>query len=394
MCTNDAPIFATHALQQLVHAILRRKSGMSLRPDDMRADNVDTLELCQDVLVRLWERFSADEGLAWNDMQAYAATVAHNAWSDHLRRKYPRRASLKSRLRHFLGHQPRYALWTDARGETLGGLRGWAAGTVAADPARLQALEGERPVLPPGSRPARPPEQCSAEDWDRLLRALFYRAGGPMTLDALVGLVARLLDLREDTVESLDLRIESEGQRSMADAGSADPEQQALLRDLLRQVWEAVQALKPAYRQAYLLNLPGPGKLRSDIEVFVMHGIASTEEIRISLGLSPQQLDLALAASPLTVPQRRQAMRASEADRFALLWAQLPLSDALIGDMTGLAQQQVINRRMLALRELARRIGADSPRATRRSTATGPATRAQLSAVEAARGRSCDVPAP
>lgn len=362
--------FATEELAQLVRAILRRKSGMSLRDDDTRRDNVDALELCQDILVRLWERFVEQDGAdnAWEDVQAYAASVTHNAWADHLRQKYPRRASLKNRVRYFLGHQPRYAVWDAPQGDTLGGLKVWLLGGVGpVDPARVQALAEGRERLASGSVPVKAPERFAAGDWDRLLGALFAHLGGPVALDPLVSLVSRLLDVQEESVESLEARAEEGGSDpALADPAAADPEHQALLRGMLRQVWDAVLALKPDYRRAYLLNLPGPGKLRSDIEVFVLHGIASVAQIHESLALSAAQLDQALAALPLSELQRRQAADAGELERFALLWSQLPLSDALIAGLLGMAPQQVINRRMLALRELARMVGRGSPRAARR----------------------------
>src|SRR5579864_4680169 len=83
----------------VVRAILRRKSGMTLAPDDARGDNLDALELYQDALARLWARLAGDgapsaeaaPGIA--DWMGYAASVTHNLWSDHLRHKYPRRTS-------------------------------------------------------------------------------------------------------------------------------------------------------------------------------------------------------------------------------------------------------------------------------------------------------------
>jgi DNA-directed RNA polymerase specialized sigma24 family protein len=69
-----------------VHAVLRRKSGMSLREDDKRAANLDAIEICHDVIARLWERHvdGGAQASELTDVSAFAATIAHNAWSDHL----------------------------------------------------------------------------------------------------------------------------------------------------------------------------------------------------------------------------------------------------------------------------------------------------------------------
>ena len=110
---------------ETVRAILRRKSGLSLRDDDPRPENQEAVELVHDVILRLWERQSTTPGAAWDDLGSYAARVTYNAWSDHLREKYPKRASLKNRLRYFTSHQARYASWNASDGELLIGLHGW-----------------------------------------------------------------------------------------------------------------------------------------------------------------------------------------------------------------------------------------------------------------------------
>jgi len=347
---------------EIVRAVLRRKSGMSLRDNDPRPANLEALELVQDVVARLWER-EVDAGAdAPADAVAFAATVAHNAWSDHLRRKYPRRTSLKNRLRYFLSHQPKYRVWDHADGDSVAGLHAWqVTGRAPADPARLRAwtgADGERAAgLPRASVPRKPMEACGADDWDRLLGALFEQAQAPLVLDDLVRVVAVLLDLQEDRIESLS-GSDEDGDLDPADTEAPGPERRAEIRAMLRRLWGAVRALRPDYRLAYLLNIPGAGKTRGDIEVFALHGIASIEEIAAAIGLDAARYQRLFAELPLDDADRTAAAACGDdLERFALLWRQLPLPDAAIGTLLGLGQQQVINRRMLALRELARMLG-------------------------------------
>jgi RNA polymerase sigma factor (sigma-70 family) len=345
----------------VVRAILARKSGMSLAPDDARRDNVDALELCQDVLARLWERLAGESGGGATapevrDFRGYAATVAYNAWSDHLREKYPRRTSLKNRLRYFLGHQGAYALWQDAEGELQTGLAKWQLGARGATGERVAALREGRDRLPAGSVPRQPMERFAAADWDRLLAALFGRLGGPVGLDDLVGIVAELIGLAEERVDSLD---EEPGEdmpaRELADREGAPPDRTVELRRALARLWAAVRALKPDYRVAYLLNIPGPGKSRGDIDVFPLNGVASIAEIGAAIGLTDGQFRTLWDGLELAAGDRGElASLATPEAQFCLLWKYLPLPDALIGRVLGLEPQQVINRRMLALRELAR----------------------------------------
>src|SRR3954462_13563737 len=84
-------------LGQTVRAALRRRSGLSLSGADARAENLDALDVYQDVLTRIWERIGEGTVDDVDDLKAYATTVAYNLWSDHLRRRNPRRTSLKNR---------------------------------------------------------------------------------------------------------------------------------------------------------------------------------------------------------------------------------------------------------------------------------------------------------
>lgn len=95
----------------VVRVILRHKSGMTLAEDEARRDNVDAIELYHDVLARVWDQLRGADQDSISDLKGYAATVAHNVWSDYLRDMYPKRASLRNRLRYFLTHQPRYGVW-------------------------------------------------------------------------------------------------------------------------------------------------------------------------------------------------------------------------------------------------------------------------------------------
>ena len=129
-------------VQPMVRAILIRKSGMTLAQDDARPDNVAAIELYHDVVARLWERLVLGAGgPAIGDFKGYAAMVAYNAWSDHLREKYPERTSLKQAIRYFLGHQAKYAMWESAAGESVAGLKAWQVGGKSAPGTRVAALK-------------------------------------------------------------------------------------------------------------------------------------------------------------------------------------------------------------------------------------------------------------
>lgn len=344
----------------VVRAILMRKSAMSLSYDDHRADNVEAIDLMHDVLARLWQRLTESDGEPdIRDFKGFAASVTYNAWSDLMRQKYPQRASLKNRVRYFLAHQPRYAVWEGTEGDWIAGLAGWS-GSIHATTSLRQADPRElRQRLPAGAIPARALQQLVAADWDRLLSAVFDDLGSAVLLDDLVSLVATLLNLREDQTEFLGAGEEDDEPADELIGDVNTPEQDYQTRQALQQLWAAVLALKHDYRCAYLLNIPGAGKSRGDIEVFVVHGVVGIVDIGLALALSSAQYQILLAGLELEPDDLVELAQLSSTDEyFCMVWKYLPLTDTLIGQMLELQQQQVINRRMLALRELARRMGA------------------------------------
>lgn len=332
---------------------------MSLADDDARRDNVDAIELYQDALARIWERLRGAERESIADLKAYAATVTHNVWSEYLRQKYPKRASLKNRLRYFLTHQPRYGVWESPEGELVAGFRKWQVAGTALSTGRLAGMRDGTQKLPPGSLPRRGFEQWNAQDWDRLLDALFTSVGAPTSVDDLVGAVAELVGLKEEHLESLD--EEDDDSPDLEPAGSEDdrPDRRAEIKSALVELWGAIGRLKTDYRCAYLLNIPGPGKSRGDIEVFPLHGIATIADIATALALNDRQYQIAWELLELGDDDLKDLARLSTPEeKFCLLWKHLPLADITIGRMLGLDRQQVINRRMLAMRELARAMAA------------------------------------
>ena len=136
-------------------------------------------------------------------------------------------------------------------------------------------------------------------------------------------------------------------------SATARPDAQVEIRQTLGRLWQGILALKPDYRVAYLLNIPGPGKSRGDIETFPIYGIATIEQIGAAVGLNERQFAVLWEDLDLAAAQRTSAVELrGSAEKFAFLWGYLPIADLLIGKLLGLQQQQIINRRMLACNEL------------------------------------------
>src|SRR5829696_536331 len=123
----------------VVRGVVKSKLRVSLNPGDGREENQDALELFGDVCADLVAELRAlreDGARSVANFRGYVAGVAFNACYRHLRRKYPQRHSLKTRVRYLLTHHADFALWeTDAHEHLCGpaAWRGRAAASASAE---------------------------------------------------------------------------------------------------------------------------------------------------------------------------------------------------------------------------------------------------------------------
>jgi RNA polymerase sigma factor (sigma-70 family) len=341
----------------IVKSILRLRTRMSLRDDDMSAANQDALDLYQDALARVWERIAGTdgEGEPVADVKAFAAVVTYNVWNTHLRRKHPRRTSLANRLTYFLGHHRKFARWQGDDNQFFGGFAHWQlSGAPCAPARRVAALISGETRLTLTHMNSVEMDRFTSSDWDRLLTPIFERLGGPLDLNDLTGVVARVIQLQEDSFDSIDDGDEEGGVLEPPDL-DMQPHEIAEQRSLLTRLWTCVLELRTEHRRAYLLNVPGPGKTRGDIEVFVLHGVASIADIGHALALADAQYRWLFTALDMEPDDRKAcAALASGEECFYMVWKYLPLADVVIAQLLGIEQQKVINRRLQAMKELAR----------------------------------------
>ena len=311
----------------VVYAVLGRKLRASLRGSDGREQNQDALDLAAEVRLDLIAELAGlKEGRhdrAIGNFRAYVAGVAYNACHRYLRRKYPERHSLKTRLRYLLTHHADFALWEAGEHALMCGRAAWAgrpsAGADQLSPHDLAAPARARL----GGRDAR-----HAQLWE-VAAAVLDAAGAPVELDELVNVVAELQGV-EERQPARDEDVEPTGARAerLADPGAGVAEELEL-RAYLARLWAEIGRLPQNQRAALLLNLrDAQGR---DVTSLLPHtGVAGVRQIAEAVGLP--------------------------AEEFAALWNELPLEDTCIAARLGLTRQQVINLRKSARARLGRRM--------------------------------------
>jgi len=284
-------------------------------------ESQDVEDVASEVLVELLGRLRAmKEGAATDSIGAfsgYTAVATYHACNEYLRRKYPNRHRLKTRLRYLLNTGKRLAIWERRAGDWICGLRDWQVAQRAAVSGEMVNRWREKlSDLPHGRSGLAPAE---------LLARIFERLGGPVEFDELVSIVGQIwgVDDPPHAPEKAARELES---------ADADPARRLELKQWMTELWAQIRDLPQGQRAALLLNLRC-GAESSAVALLPLTGVATIREVAEVLGFPPEE--------------------------FAQIWFQLPLDDLAIAGRLGISRQQVINLRKSARERLTRRMGGE-----------------------------------
>lgn len=311
---------ATPLARRIVRSVVRESAAFA-DAEDIVADTL------MDLLRRLRDA-RRDASRPINDLRRYVVTCAYNRCHERLRERYPARNRLRNQLRYLCNHDGSLALWRSTQGEMVCGFGEWTgreAGGESLDAIRLAARSD--------------PAAENRAQVAALVPAVLREMGAPVGLDALTAAIARMIGVEQQRTEVALTELEASGDM---DAHAALEE-----RISLRQLWDDVRKLAWKQRVALLLNLRDA------------HG-------RECLSLLPltRTATIAQIAEAVGIP----------AGHFAMLWNDLPLTDAAIGKLLDATPRQVIKLRNLArerLRRMAKRRRDQNLRLDLDSSSTG-----------------------
>lgn len=274
--------------------------------DAWQLDSDAAEDIGGDIALRLLEKLklvATHEEEAIERFQDYVEILAQNSVYDYLRKRFPARSRLRSRLRYLLTKEERFSLTASPMGSIVG-LRQW-------DQSRGVATRIDIAITS-HMRDASRPVAAIAE--------VFRSVGKPVRFEALVSMFAAIWQVEElddavPQVQSADVPLVTRFET----------------RESLELLWEEISALPPLQRAALLLNLRDPDGVNV-IPYFLLLGITKVDPLSAAVGLTPQSL--------------------SE------LWHELPLDDLTIAARLNVTRQQVINLRKAARERLARRMAA------------------------------------
>jgi RNA polymerase sigma factor (sigma-70 family) len=317
----------TISAEPLLRIIAKRKLETSVGSANSHTQGVE--DVCGDALVQLIARLrdlKADpDGKAIRNFRGYVATIAYNACNEHMRQKYPRRYSLRNRLRYLMSHNPRFALW-EKDGELNCGFVRWENKNPRDGLRRLRELLDSAQVFERSPLASRDLQRLNLTE---LVSLVFDTVENPVELDELVNALAHWAGIKHEMAGS-NVDEDDDLPGRLADThASVDVELER--RIYVQRLWSEICELPQRQRAALLLNLKD---VKGDdcIALFPLSGVTTPMDIA-------QLLDIPV-------------------ERFAEMWNDLPLEDAAIAAHLGITRQQVINLRKSARERLARRMRA------------------------------------
>jgi DNA-directed RNA polymerase specialized sigma24 family protein len=318
----------TEQADPVIRRILRYKMQFYVNQDKTGFQNPDVEEIQSDIHLYLLKRLRHlkedpyDQPLS--NLRGYVATIARNSCDEYLRRKYPKRRQLKDRVRYCLTNHHEFAMWEDRDHGMIGSLSEWRYHTATSATHLIPQSDQDIERFYAGL----PGIDANRLELRNLIRMIFETCGGPMELDHLTGLIAKLRGIEDRPVESCEYENLPSGELFNS---PTDAETTIEYHQILQQLWVEICQLSRPQRVALLLNLRSPRGINM-ITLFPATRVATFEQI----------------ADALEIPARQ----------FEELWADLPMNDLSIAEFLGITRQQVINLRRSARDKLARHMKA------------------------------------
>ena len=233
----------------LIRNVLRRRLGFYVSGQGVNENNQDAEDLYQEAMTHVVQGLNElhlRTGTDIENFELYVSRVASNNCIDFLRAKSPSRTRLKYRVRDLLKRHQDLESW-EYEGEVLCGFASWRNARKSPFPEQSQDLEANLnsfQSLHFGDEDIRlaPVSQIVAE--------LFHWIGGPIEIDLLVRMIAYLLEITDQQIESLE-DLSPERLDGDFPVNTRPGESHLEVSELLARLWRAVIQLPVEQRDTF-----------------------------------------------------------------------------------------------------------------------------------------------
>jgi RNA polymerase sigma factor (sigma-70 family) len=270
----------------LIRKVLRRRLGFYVSAQGINARNQDAEDLYQEALTRviqvLKQLHASPTVTNIANFEGYVSRVTSNICMDYLREKSPARTRLKDTLRDLFRRHGDLVSW-EYEGEILCGFVAWrntGKSTFSDQDTReletkLEAFQSVRFA----------DEDVRAAPLSQVIAELFDWIGGPVDIDALVRMVAYLLNVKDQPIASFD----DQGARWDAYFKSQGGESHAHANELLARLWRAITKLPAEQRDAFAFGFEDEAG-QDLFTVLLDAGIVTWDELAVGMQRSLEEL--------------------------------------------------------------------------------------------------------
>jgi RNA polymerase sigma factor (sigma-70 family) len=293
----------------LIRQVLRRRLAFYVSTQGVNGNNQDAEDLYQESMTRVVQvlhQLNSASGIEIDNFNLYVSGIASNTCTDFLRAKSPARTRLKDGLRHLLKRHRDLISW-EHDGEIVCGFAPWRnTGKGAFSDQPWQDLETK---LESFQLLHFADEDVRLAPVTQIVAELFYWIGGPVEIDVLVRMIAYLLDIQDEQIESLDDPSPA-GWEAYFVSSFRSGESHVEANELLVRLWQAVIQLPAEQRDAFVLSFED--EAGQDLFTILRAAeIVNWDEIAQGMGRSVQELVRLRGRMPMNGASVAEELRSS-----------------------------------------------------------------------------------
>lgn len=237
----------------LIRGVLLRRLGFYVSTQGVNENNQDAEDLYQEAMTRVLQelqQLESSTGTEIENFELYISRLTANVCTDFLRTKSPARTRLKYSLRDLLKRHKELVSW-HRDNEVLCGFARWR--NTVKRPFSAESQQDLETKLDSFNSLYFPDKDVRLAPVTEIVTELFEWIGGPVEIDVLVRMVAYLLDIKDQQIESLDDPAPAKSAVyfvSSTRSGESDVE----ANELLARLWQAVIKLPGEQRDSFALS--------------------------------------------------------------------------------------------------------------------------------------------
>ena len=237
----------------MIRQVLRRRLGFYVSTQGKNEHNQDAEDLYQEAITRVVQvltqlRSSPAADIA--NFELYVSRLATNVCTDFLRAKSPAHTRIKYSLRDLLKRHKELVSW-EHDGEILCGFAPWR--NTGKSALSDQSNEDIETKLDSFKSVYFADEDIRRAPLSQVVAELFDWILGPVEIDVLTRMVAYLLDIKDQEIESLD-NLSPTGWDVYFVANTQSGESHVEANELLARLWQAVIQLPAEQRDAFAFS--------------------------------------------------------------------------------------------------------------------------------------------